>query len=382
MKDQRPDSRDVERVRELLNEAAPQDTTRASYRAESVVRRGRRARTSRGVVSALAVGVAAAAVIIGPSLIDSSPVTNEATDPSNGVATRPSDPPAGSDLDPYANPCPDSPVEVSDPPDAGTLGQDTTMVRLCRASVARVSSRWEPPADALVTGLDEFAAQVAELRDQGTNSDFCPAARVAPAPFALQITDSAGAVRTASSPLTTCGTITIDSELISAEALLATFGEALAEQRTTLEPAVADTTLECQGNRPRVRPGWMSEVTAQTRFIAAITCRPFGDPVNDSHEVKPAPASDAAIDLLNQEWAAHARDLRTHQPLDYDLCSAAAVVSGTTYVMTTWGDVVPMRMVMCGNARIGQFQLLASKALLDELSLPYMSGVHTTIPGD
>lgn len=380
MKDQRPDSRDVERVRELLNEAAPQDT-RASYRAESVVRRGRRARTSRGVVSALAVGVAAAAVIIGPSLIDSSPVTNEATDPSNGVATRPSDPSAGPDLDPYANPCPDSPIEIRSASDPVLELQPTdVIVRLCRAGAGDEVSAWDPPADALVSDVDGFAARVAEM--PAAPADYCPTKRVAPSPFALQVTDEAGETGTLTSLLTTCGTVTVNSKRVSAEGLLEVFRLALTAQRATLQPQVADTTMQCRGANPHVRSGWMSEVTAKTRFIAAITCPPWRHPLARGDDLLATRASDAAIDLLNQEWAAHARDLRTHQPLDYDLCSAAAVVSGTTYVMTTWGDVVPMRMVMCGNARIGQFQLLASKALLDELSLPYMSGVHTTIPGD
>ena len=380
MKDQRPDGRDVERVRELLNEAAPQDT-RASYRAESVVRRGRRARTSRGVVSALAVGVAAAAVIIGPSLIDSSPVTNEATDPSNGVATRPSDPPAGSHLNPYANPCPDSPIEIRSASDPVLELQPTdVIVRLCRAGAAGEVSAWDPPADALVSDVDGFAAKVAEL--PAAPVDYCPTARPAPQPFALQVTDEAGETETLTSLLTTCGTVTVNSKRVSTEGLLEVFRLALTAQRATLQPQVADTTMQCLVASPHVHPGWMSEVTAQTRFIAAITCPPWRHPLVRGEVLLATRASDAAIDLLNQEWAAHARDLRTHQPLDYDLCSAAAVVSGTTYVMTTWGDVVPMRMVMCGNARIGQFQLLASKALLDELSLPYLSGVHTTIPGD
>lgn len=392
MKEQRPDSRDVERVRELLNEAAPQDT-RASYRAESVVRRGRRARTGRGVASALAVGVAAAAVIIGPAFIDSSPVTNEATGPSNdnGVATGPSDTPPThtptntprtnepvvSHPDPYlAHPCPASPVEVPDVPDTAfeTLGPDAAMVRLCRARVPGYpSSAWDPPADALVIGVDGFAAQVAEL--PAADPDPCPAARPVPQPFALQITDSAGATQTLGSALTACGVVTINSRLVSAEALLATFGEALVEQRATLEPAVADTTLECQGNPPRVRPGWMSEITSQTRFIAATTCA-------TDVAASPAIVPPSGIELLNQEWAAHARDLRTHEPLDVDRCPAAGLIIGPTYVMTTWGDVVPMRMVTCGNYRIGSFQLLLSERLVKEMSLPYQPGLHWTVPGD
>lgn len=390
MKDQRPDGRDVERIRTLLNEAAPQDT-RASFRAQSVVRRARGARTRNGVVSALAVGVAAAAVIIGPSLIDSSTVTNEANDLSNGVASTPTDtaatdtptdtPPtdtaAGSDPDPYANPCPDSPVEVSDSPDAGTLGPDATMVRLCRASVAGVTSAWEPPADALVIGVDDFAAQVAELPDHGTNPDPCPTARVAPQPFVLRITDSAGATQTLGSALTMCGVVTIDSKLISAEALLDAFRQALTEQRATLKPEVADMTLECRGgdSDEQVRPGWMADVTAQTRFIGAVTCSS-----EDSQEPTPAPA--LAIELLNQEWAATARHLRDVKPLHVDRCPAMDYGSLPSYLMTTWGDVVRMRMAACGEYRTGHFQLIPSERLMKEMSLLYQPELNWSVPGD
>lgn len=378
MKDQRPDGRDVERVRELLNEAAPQDT-RASYRAESVVRRGRRTRTRNGVASALAVGVAAAAVIIGPSLIGSSPVTNEANDPNIGVATRPSDPSAGSDPDPYANPCPDSPIEIRSASDPVLELQPTdVIVRLCRAGTGGEVSAWDPPADALVSDVDGFAARVAEL--PAAPVDYCPTKRAAPSPFALRVTDEAGETETLTSLLTTCGTVTVNSKRVSAEGLLEVFRLALTAQRATLQPQVADTTMQCRGASPHVRLGWMSEVTAKTRFIAAITCAPWRS--GEFLGFGPTPASDAAIELLNQEWAANARDLRTHQPLRADRCPTMDVRPVPLYLTTSLGDVVRMRMVLCGNYLIGDFQLPMSEELLHGLALPYQPELNWTVAGN
>lgn len=393
MKDQRPDDRDVDRIRAQLDRAAPQDS-RVLRRADAVVRRGRRGRTRNGVIGAVAVGVAAAAVIVGPQFVDSSPVTNEATDPSNGVATRPTDtvltgtptntPPTNEPVvshpDPYlAHPCPLSPVEVPDVSDtaAVTLGPDAATIRLCRASVPGFSSVWDPPADALVVGADDFAAQVAELPD--ADPDPCPTARPTPQPFALQITDSAGATQTLGSAFTACGVVTVNGRLVSAEDLLDAFRQALAAQRQRFggefEPQDGDLPpLECRDADPPIRPGWMSEITAETRFVAAITCQPWRHPT-DRGELLPATrASAAAIDLLNQEWAANARDLTTLEPIDVDRCPTMDLIPLPTYVMTTWGDVVRMPMAACGDYRIGLFQLVMSNELLDALSLPYQPG--------
>ncbi len=385
MKDQRPDGRDVDRIRALLDSAAPQDSG-VLGRADAVVRRGRRARTRNGVVGAVAVGAAAAAVIVGPQFVDNSPVTNEATNPSNGAATGASAPPVGSTPDPYANPCPGSPIEVSDPPEAGAveIEPDAAMIRLCRASVAGFSSTWDAPVDALVTDVESFATQVAEL--PAADPDACPNARPTPQPFALQITDSSGGTQTLGSALTACGVVTIGSKLVSAEGLLDAFKQSLLAQRerfeSELEPQQGDLPpLECQDTRPPVRPGWLSEVTARTRFVAAIACQPWG--LDRGNDLQPTPASDAAIELLNREWAANARDLRTHRPLHVDRCPAMDLaLPFPAYAVTGWGDVVPMRMEFCGLYRIGHFQLVMSKELLEALSLPYQPGLTWTVPGD
>ncbi len=368
MKDQRPDGRDVDRIREMLERAAPQDS-RALGRADAVVRRGRRARTRHGVVGAVAVAVAAAAVIVGPQFVDSSPVTNEATNPTNSATTTPSNPAAPVSRDPYANPCPNTPVVVSSMVGnvALRLESDVAMIRLCRARVEGwLSSPWDPPADALVTGLDSFAAQLAEL--PAADPDPCPAARPTPQPFALQIIGSAGATQTLGSALTACGVVTVNSKLVSAEALLDVFKQALTEQRGALEPQVTDTTLECRDTRPFVRLGWMSDVTTDTSFVAAIQC----PRTSEGDAVPPDPASDAAIELLNQAWAANARDLRTVKPVHVDLCPTAFILPTPTFVMTSWGDVVAMRMVACGNYRLGPFQFLPSLELITAMSLPYI----------
>lgn len=396
MKEQAPSGRDVDRIRETLANAAPPDEGSTS-RADAVMRRARRARSRNGLVGAVAVGLAAAAVIIGPQFIDSSPVTNPATNitegttaaPSSSPATRsgstnePTNKPAASRPDPFlAHRCPAEPVEAR-PSGSPVLELQATdvMVRLCRASGAGIVSPWEPPRDGLVDDLGAFADRIAEL--PVVEADLCPAARPIPQPFAMQVTDFAGETRTMVSILTNCGSVEVNSRRVSAEALLRVLTQSLAAQRATVgfEPdAAAIGQLECHDPGTAVRPDWMSEITHATRFIAAITCMP---PSDRSGDQEPILASDAAVELLNEEWASNARDLRSHEPLDVDRCPAAAVAIGEVLLVTTRGDVEAMRMVMCGNARIGgHFQLIPSKQLLDGLSLPYLPGVDWTVPGN
>ncbi len=367
MKETPNTSSEVERIRQLLNTAAPSELG-GSQRADAVLRRSRRDRTRSGALGALAVAVAAAAVVVGPNVVNSQ-LNDSLTGPGATGAVSPNDPLMRSGLHPYADPCPAAAIKV--PPTTGAsieLRPNDVNVRLCRASGVGVTSPWDPPADALVSELDGFIARVAQLPK--ADPDPCPTARVAPQPFALQVTDSEGDTRTLSSLMTTCGTVTVNSTRVAADGLLEAFRQALEDQRAVLQPELDDTTMQCRGTSPHVRTGWMSTVDAHTRFVAAMTCTGYP---GGSDEPRPTSASDAAVELLNQEWAANARDLRTHKPLHVDECPTADVMPVPTYAMTTWGDVVRLQMVLCGDYRVGHFQLPMSEQLLDALSLPRQS---------
>ena len=185
-----------------------------------------RARTRQGMVSAAVVGLIAAVLIVGPHLFDGDAdnITTKApaaAPPTSSVET--------SAVDPHANPCPTQPLPVSQPSRADkTLPADVVMVRLCEAKVGAVSSAFEAPSEGLVSDVDTFLAQVARL--PGTPASLCHRVRMTPAPFALQLTDSAGKTRTLSTPLTHCGTVTVNHHSVAADALLKLFREALQQQ--------------------------------------------------------------------------------------------------------------------------------------------------------
>lgn len=352
--------RDIEWVRRALQTAAPPDAANAG-RADEVARRGRQARARNGIASAAAVGLAAAAVIIGPHFIDSSPVTNSASGPSpTGVTTMS---PTGADDNPYADPCPADPVTVSGPPARNILlPPDVVVVRLCRAQGSGVSSAWQPPQDALVQEVHGFIGWVAQLPKAPV--DPCPAARVAPRPFALQFTDTSGHTQTFSSMMTTCGTVTVNFHRVASDRLLGLFRQSLERQRETYPQRPPVTTLSCGRGTPPILPSWMSDVTVKTSFIAAAVC------VTDRFEPHRFTAWSHVMRLFNREWTAGARDLRQVAPLRIDRCPLAYVVPPPTYLMTGTGDVVPMRMAGCGDYRIGHFQFLPSRTLLSVMSLP------------
>lgn len=238
MKESQPPDRDVDRVRRALREAAPRDEA-AGGRAADVVRRGRRSR-ARGIASAAAVGLAAAAIVIGPHLIDGSPVTNDASG-SSTVSPTDAQASGGSDASPHAHPCPAAPVQVPDPPATRVdLHPDVAMVRLCRAAGGGVASAWQAPADGLVMGVDDFIARVNRLPK--SSPDPCPTARVTPQPFALLFTDAEGHTQTLSSMFSYCGTVTVNSRRVAADRVLDIYRHLLARQRDALAPHPPSTT--------------------------------------------------------------------------------------------------------------------------------------------
>ena len=185
------------------------------------------ARTRQGLVGAAVVALVAAVVIVGPHLFGADPDRISAQEPASEIASSSGGTPA---VDSHANPCPATPVAVSDSPRTrATLPTDAVMVRLCRARVGPVTSAFQAPTEGLVTDVDAFLARVAQLPQAPAAP--CPRVRLTPTPFALRITDSAGRTQTLSSPLTHCGTVTVNSHSVAADALLKLYREALLQQQ-------------------------------------------------------------------------------------------------------------------------------------------------------
>jgi hypothetical protein len=207
--------------------------------------------------------------------------------------------------------------------------------------------------------VDGFTAEVAQLPK--APADPCPAARVAPEPFALQFTDFAGHTETLTSMLTSCGTVTVNFHRVAADRLLRVYRQSLLHQRDTVSAKPPISTLKCGAGSPPIQPSWSSQVTAHTRFIAAISCR-------DSSQGG-SQASASAITRLNQEWAAGAQGTRAFStPPSVHGCPAPAYGAFTSYVMTSAGDVVPMRAgEQCGSYRIGHYQFFPSDRLVRAL---------------
>jgi hypothetical protein len=200
-----------------------------------------RTRNRQGMVGAGAVGLIAAALIVGPHWFDGSPDSDSAKEP---AATTPTSSVETSAVDPQANPCPAMPVAVSSPPKASTtLPTDAVMVLLCRARVGPITSDWKEPRDGLVSGVEGFVTRVSRLPQTPANP--CPLIKVMPTPFALQITDSAGRTHTLSSSLTQCGTVTVNAQRVAADALLKLYRKALMQQST------ASTTPDSGAPTPR-----------------------------------------------------------------------------------------------------------------------------------
>jgi hypothetical protein len=236
MKDQRPDDREVERIRELLEKAAPRNPQTAG-RAAAVAQRAHRSRTTRGVLSGVAVAAVAVTVIVGPHFLKSSPTTNDATDPTNGAEPT-------SDVDPFANPCPELPIDVTGVEDSVQLSADVVSVRLCSAVLPHlrdqrakqdVVSSWVPPNDALVTDVDVFIDALGSA--PGFHASDCAALFPVLDPFAVQFTAVDGEVMTVGAAEPLCSGISLDrGRTVSGTTLLGLFSKAIEAQRRALDP--------------------------------------------------------------------------------------------------------------------------------------------------
>jgi hypothetical protein len=228
----KPVERDVERMRELLARTPPADTG-AAGRADAVVKRARRDRRRRGIVGGVAVAAFATAVIVTPHLLKTSPTTNEATDPTNGVGARAGDPLT-------TDPCPAEPIDISQADVVPALPSGAESVRLCRAvwphvqgAKAKVDlvSSWQAPLDALVVNPDSFVEAVAEAPVWDPAE--CSAVRPVPDPFAVVVT-YADETKVLGAVAPVCSTIDIGGRQVGSDEVVAAFKTSLQSQREVL----------------------------------------------------------------------------------------------------------------------------------------------------
>ena len=241
MKDPNTD-RDTERVKDLLSRAAPRHPDTAG-RASAVLERARRSRTRRGVLGGAAIALVAAAVVITPSFLSTSPTTNDASpdDPDRTAPTRVQ--PADS-LDPLtADPCPDAPIDIEGADSLDQPASKVSSVRLCPALLPHVQgtepkedivSSWIAPVDALTDGAGDFVHALSEA--PAMDPAECAAASVVWDPFALVITSSDGTRTTIGAYAPICYGIEIGGTTVSSGVVTDLFVEALAQQREELAP--------------------------------------------------------------------------------------------------------------------------------------------------
>lgn len=235
MKDQSK-SPDAERIRELLEKAAPRDEEVVG-RADAVTRRARRARTRKGVAGGIGVAALAAAVIVTPHFLKTSPTTNEATDPTNGV--RSAEPGAPASI--LENTCPRQDGLFDGQTDANKIVDGASSIRLCAVQLSGVEvPLWNPPNDALVQVQPFYDLVTAE--DEADPAR-CAATTPAPDPLFFQVAEEGGAVSSAFSP-NTCGDIVVGGKAYPVDVVLADYFKALREQRSTLAP-IDDAAAEC-----------------------------------------------------------------------------------------------------------------------------------------
>jgi len=228
----KPVERDVDRMRELLARTPPADPALAG-RADAVVRRARASRRRRGVIGGIAVAVFAAAVIVTPHFLKTSPTTNEATDPSNGATLVDQ-----ADDDLLANPC-----STDDPIDGptDTIPAAVAFLRLCTTDYpGSEPATWAPPLDALVQ-TDLFFQRMAA--EQAARPDRCATANPVPDPLQFVFVTLDGKKGVASA-LNTCEDVSVSGTAYPVTAVLSAYFGALDAQREERRPP-ADIDASC-----------------------------------------------------------------------------------------------------------------------------------------
>ena len=304
----------------------------------------RPARRGRRLANALVVVVAAGALVVGPALLRHSPRNDSA--PTGGALAGSAS--AADRLDPMsAAPCP-TPPRSAQQARGETLPRDAMAVRLCPAEPAGPAATWQPPADALVTGLTGFFRA---LTTAPLHPDCGPRGAIA-VPYTLEALLADGRVLSVDVPRA-CSPIAFDGRSLSSSAVLESFLTALGRQREQQgRPDGPGSVPACALHTPA--PTLAPPVSLGTEFTAFAG----GGPCLRSAASKVA---ERAGRLLSSAWG------RSAVAVIADRGFGACPPSGrspTAYAVTSWGDVVPVSVDGCGGYRLGSFRLQPGRALI------------------
>jgi hypothetical protein len=335
MKDPR---RDSDRLRNLLDRATPHDDSAAS-RADSVRARAAHERRRNGFVGSVVIALVALTVIVVPHFISSSPVSNGDAGPANG--THQSDTLQPAALDPYDDPCPSDPVQVTDDSLGDTmtggsaipLSADARLIRICSAAYPGFgTSFWAPPIDALTAGLPDFFAQVGVVAPWKPMA--CPAVSFPVNPLALVIDYGEGKRETFALKDPYCRGVLFDGQIYNLGVILAAYSDALDGQRSESTPqAFGSGGLSCAhpDERPSlIDPGRHLDLTAARICQVPDASRPI-----ESQQAVTKLAVPGLVAGINADFAngATVHGLPDQQCND-DPTGAATYIVG----VSAWGD--------------------------------------------
>ncbi len=337
---------DADRIRELLDQAAPRNTD-TSGRAESVTRRARRARTTRGVAGGIAVAAVVAAVVITPQFLNTSATTNQNSDPNNDVVADQTEQPDG-DQQPdgdgvLANPCPDQ-DGLYDGETTSVIPPGATSIRLCPVSLSGVDVKpWDAPDDALVE-VNRFYTLVAE--QEPADPARCAAANPVPDPLYFQVVSPNGHVMTAFSG-SICSDITVDGAAYPSADVLEAFFASLATQRSDLTPPQGATAACPPGPDDgswtwRPEPDTRGPGNSLTDAVSGVVCY-MVDPMGGREY-----ADDEAV-LTDDQLQALVGDIAAAQTRDPSTQLGCTDTGPTRIlvVVNAWGDRTSWTDAVC-----------------------------------
>lgn len=323
MKD-RDDGREVKRLRELLDRAAPADPVGARRVAEIAKRRGT-IRRERSFVGALAVGVAAATIIVVPHFFRTSPTSNASNDDhvtsTSSTATN-----SPGQLNPLADPCPAIPILATrSSSHPAPLESGATMVRLCEGRGWGRRSAWTAPEDGLVTNIGALVSTLNTLPKAPIK--YCAletTAMLAHSLAVLRFSYPDGHTVLLKESDWPCGLFELNGTLVAPSTVLDAFRAALVTQRQTLQPPT-QAVPDCAAASSAPKVSWMRDRAHRIHFVAGRLCTRPGAGTG------PAPLSATVVHAIDADFNAHVTRLRTGKCL---VGSTEAIIG-----VDAWGDV-------------------------------------------